>query len=124
MSQKISLTATVKNVSVALKWILDMKATSVTLTIDPENNTAEFRHSSKMGELIPGYREHPIICEGTKGARKVSVYLDSPDQLSKALKLADIEKTADKTCTITVTLSDTGSVQSVRMTAGDRKSVV
>ena len=71
MSQKISLTATVKNVSVALNWILDMKATSVTLTIDPENNTAEFRHSSKMGELIPGYREHPIICEGTKpGVRK------------------------------------------------------
>lgn len=124
MSQKISLTATVKNVSVALKWILDMKATSVTLTIDPENNTAEFRHSSKMGELIPGYREHPIICEGTKGARKVSVYLDSPDQLSKALKLADIEKTADKTCTITVTLSDTGSVQSVRMTAGANNAIL
>ena len=84
MSTKITLTATIQNVSTALKWILDMRATSVTLTIDPDSNKAEFRHTSKMGELIPGYREHPITCEKITGDRKVSVYLDSPDQLSKA----------------------------------------
>lgn len=124
MSTKITLTATIQNVSTALKWILDMRATSVTLTIDPDNNKAEFRHTSKMGELIPGYREHPITCEKITGNRKVSVYLDSPDQLSKALKLANIEKTDNKVCTIIVKLTDTGSVESVRMTAGANNAVL
>ena len=124
MSTKITLTATIQNVSTALKWILDMRATSVTLTIDPDSNKAEFRHTSKMGELIPGYREHPITCEKITGDRKVSVCLDSPDQLSKALKLANIEKTDNKLCTIIVKLTDTGSVDSVKMTAGANNAVL
>lgn len=121
MPATISLTASVKDVNAALSWVREVRPDKITLSLDAQAGTAELRCLSKIGSFVPGYREHPIICESVKGSRskgspsKVSVYLASPNHLKDALKLA---KYAEDTCTITVSYDANNTPKSVKLHAG------
>lgn len=112
--QTIKITAPIESFDTALKWVLDAKPDTITVTIDPETNTASLRHTSKMGSPVPGYHEHPIIPETITGDRKVSAHLADPNQLRQALKLASF--TAEM-CTLSITLYG-NEVREAVVTAG------
>lgn len=112
--QTIRITATIESFDTALKWVLDAKPDTITVTIDPETNTASLRHTSKMGSPVPGYHEHPITPETVTGDRKVSAHLADPNQLRQALKLASF--TAEM-CTLSITLNG-NEVREAVVTAG------
>lgn len=121
---KTSLTASIADVSAAFRWVADVKAKEITLSIDPTTGTAEIRHTSSMGEQTPGYHEHPIHNATITGERKVSAHLPFPDQLKYALKCASLAQEEECTITATLTVSDTGGtkIESVRLTAGKHNS--
>lgn len=121
MPATISLTASVKDVNAALSWVREVRPDKITLALDAQSGTAEFRCLSKIGSFAPGYREYPIVCQSVRGSRskgspsKVSVYLASPNHLKDALKLA---KYAEDTCTITVSYDANNTPKSVKLHAG------
>lgn len=119
-----SLTANIADVSAAFRWVADVKAKEITLSIDPTTGTAEIRHTSSMDEPTPGYHEHPIRNAQITGERKVSAHLPFPDQLKYALKCATLAQEEECTITATLTVSDTGGtkIESVRLTAGKHNS--
>lgn len=121
MPATISLTASVKDVNAALSWVREVRPDKITLSLDAQAGTAELRCLSKIGSFVPGYREHPIICESVKGSRgkgspsKVSVYLANPNHLKDALKLANY---AEDVCMIKVFFDANNTPKSVKLHAG------
>lgn len=121
MPATIRLTASIKDVNAALSWVREVRPDKITLALDAQRGTAEFRCLSKIGSFAPGYREYPIVCQSVRGSRskgspsKVSVYLASPNHLKDALKLA---KYAEDTCTITVSYDANNTPKSVKLHAG------
>jgi hypothetical protein len=121
MPATIRLTASIKDVNAALSWVREVRPDKITLALDAQRGTAEFRCLSKVGSFAPGYREYPIVCQSVRGSRskgspsKVSVYLASPNHLKDALKLA---KYAEDTCTITVSYDANNTPKSVKLHAG------
>lgn len=121
MPATIRLTASIKDVNAALSWVREVRPDKITLALDAQRGTAEFRCLSKIGSFAPGYREYPIVCQSVRCSRskgspsKVSVYLASPNHLKDALKLA---KYAEDTCTITVSYDANNTPKSVKLHAG------